>query len=146
MDRPHYEIEYSLPLKVYLFVSEGKHGRVKKIVKFNLIQKDLFNLGFGDWKEDDHDFDDLVVTDNGDMEMVLSTVIKITGKFLYMNPGVSVYLTGSTASRTRLYRLIISNNYEIIRREYNVWGYWHGGWCPFEKNVNYEAFLVSKLL
>ncbi|GGH34167.1 DUF6934 family protein [Dyadobacter endophyticus] len=55
-------------------------------------------------------------------------------------------ITGSTASGTRLYRLIISNNYEMISREYNAWGYWGGGWCPFEKNVNYAAFLVSKLL
>lgn len=146
MDRPNYEFEYSLPRKVYLFESEGKHGSVKKMVRFHLIEGNLFNLGFGDWRENDHEFDDQVVTDNGDMEMVLSTVIKITLQFLSMNPGASVHFTGSTQARTRLYRIIISNNYDVISRGYKVWGYWCGGWQPFEKSVNYEAFLVSKLL
>ncbi|WP_409021314.1 DUF6934 family protein [Dyadobacter sp. CY261] len=66
-------------------------------------------------------------------------------KFLSPNPGVSVFLTGSTISRTRLYRIIISNNYDKISNKYKVWGYWCGEWCPFKKDVNYTAFLISKL-
>jgi hypothetical protein len=146
MDRPSYEFEYSLPQAVYLFTSEGKNGRVGKRVQFDLIQDNMFNLGFGDWKEDECGFDDLVITNNGDMEKVLSTVIAIAVKFLSLNYGASLYLTGSTAARTRLYRIIISNNYHTISREYAVWGYWRGEWCTYEKNVDYEAFLVSELL
>lgn len=146
MGKPHYDIEYSIAHKAYLFVSEGKHGSVNKMVKFQSIRNNMYNLGFGDWKEEDLDFDDLAVTDNGDMEMVLSTVIKITVQFLSINRDVSVYVTGSTAARTRLYRIIISNNYDIISKEYSVWGYRQGDWFPFKKNVNYEAFLISKLL
>ena len=144
MERPHYEFEYAIPREVYLFVSRGKHGNVAKMVKFQMVWNDIANLGFGDCNDDGSDFDDLVITDNGDMEMVLATVIEITAIFLSKNPDVSVYITGSTAARKRLYRIIISNNLDIINQAYNVWGYWRGAWYPFEKNVNYEAFLVSK--
>lgn len=146
MGKPHYKVEYSVARKAYLFVSEGKHGNVYKVVKFQLIQNNMYNLAFGDWKEHSSDFDDLAVTDNGDMEMVLSTVIKITVMFLSANPDVYVYFTGSTAARTRLYRIILGNIADIASEQYRIWGKQGGSWVPFEKNVNYEAFLVSKLL
>lgn len=145
MEEPHYEFEYAVPGEVYMFVSKGKHKSVTKMVKFQMIQNDVANLGFGDCTDDGIDFDDRAVTDNGDMETVLATVIKITATFLSKNPEVSVYITGSTAARNRLYRIIISNNFEAISQVYKVWGYLRGTWFPFEKNVNYEAFLVSKL-
>lgn len=146
MDRPHYKIEHSFRGKVYLFVSEGKNGCVRKKVQFDLMQAGIFNLGFGDWKDGDSGFDDLAITDNGDMEMVLSTVARITVEFLSENPGVIIHLTGSTPARTRLYRIIISNRYDSIRNDYSVWGYLNGAFRPFQKNINYEAFLISKLL
>jgi hypothetical protein len=145
MDQPHYEFEYSLPRKVYSFTSEGRNGPVRKVVEFTLIQSGKYNLGFGDWNEEKQGYDDKAITDNGDMEIMLSTVIRVTTRFLSTIPGVSVHLTGSTAARIRLYRIIISNNYEVISREFTVLGLLCGEWFKYEKNVNYEAFLVSKL-
>jgi hypothetical protein len=110
-----------------------------------LIQSGKYNLGFGDWNEEKQGYDDKAITDNGDMEIVLSTVIRVTTRFLSTIPGVSVHLTGSTAARIRLYRIIISNNYEVISREFTVLGLLCGECFKYEKNVNYEAFLVSKL-
>lgn len=146
MDQPRYEVQYSLGNNVYSFVSEGKKGRVKKKVQFDLMHAGIFNLGFGDWENGDAGFDDLAITNNGDMEMVLSTVIGIVVEFLSKNPDVTIYLTGSTPARTRLYRIIISNRYDMIRNDYSVWGYLNGDFYPFRKNINYEAFLISKLL
>ena len=143
MDRPHYEFEFSYPYEIYSFISEGRNGRVRKRVRFDLMRGNIFNLGFGDWREGDSNLDDLVVTDNGDMEMVLSTVIRIITHFLSTNPGAIVHFTGSTASRTRLYRSILSTNYEIIIRDFIVLGLIDGIWLAYEKNVNYEAFLVQ---
>jgi len=146
MDQPHYDVQRSLRSNVYLFVSEGKKGRIKKKVQFDLMQAGIFNLGFGDWKDGDCGFDDLATTDNGDMKMVLSTVVKIAAEFLSENAGATIHLTGSTPARTRLYQIIISNRYDGIRKKYSVWGYFNGGFRPFQKNINYEAFLISKLL
>jgi methionine salvage enolase-phosphatase E1 len=80
------------------------------------------------------------------MEMVLSTVIEITKMLLAANPDVYIYFTGSTAAITRLYQIIVGNISEIVCGQYDVWGELEGHWVPFEKNVNYEAFLVSKSL
>lgn len=146
MDQPDYEIQRSLHDEVYSFVSEAKKGRIKKRVQFDLMQAGMYNLGFGDWEDGDSGFDDFAVTDNGDIETVLSTVIRIAIEFLSQNPSITVHLTGSTPARTRLYRIIISNRYDAIRSDFSVWGYFNGRFHPFEKNVNYEAFLISKLL
>lgn len=78
--------------------------------------------------------------------MVLSTVGRIALEFLSENPGVIIHLTGSTPAWIGLYRIIISNRYDAIRNNYSVWGYLNGGFRPFQKNINYEAFLISKLL
>lgn len=111
-----------------------------------MMEETVFNLGFGDWENGNEGFDDLAITDNGDMEKVLSTVIRIAIKFLSFNPGATIYITGSTTARTRLYRVIISNRYDVISKDFLVLGYLDGRLHQFEKNVNYEAFLISKLL
>ncbi|MGV3604030.1 MAG: DUF6934 family protein [Dyadobacter fermentans] len=143
MDQPHYAFTRSHHSKVYYFVSTGTNGNIKKRVQFDLIHENIFNIGFGDWAENGIGLDDMTVTNNGDMEMVLATVIKIIMHFLALNPFVSVYLTGSTTGRTRLYRAIIGKNFEVISKEFKVLGLLCGDWLNYEKNVNYEAFLVQ---
>ena len=55
-----------------------------------------------------------------------------------------VFAVGSTPSRTRLYRIGISNNLSEIKEDFNVFGYLKNQWTPFEKNQNYEAFLIVR--
>lgn len=143
MDRPHYSFEYSNPQEVYTFFSEGKNGRIKKLVKFQLVHRNLFNLSFGDWDETVDDLDDLAISDNGDMEVVLATVIRITRQFLASHPGADVYFRGSTAARTRIYRAIIGSHYKVISEDFKVLGFFGGNWMNYEKNVTYEAFLIQ---
>jgi hypothetical protein len=146
MDRPSYGFEYSPAHKLYSFISEGDKGDIIKLVQFQFVDDDTFNLAFGDWNEALDGIDDMVVTDNGDMEKVLATIIQIIKKFLSSNHRSSVQFTGSTPVRTRLYQIIISINYESISQQFEVWGYLNGIWHRFEKNVNYEVFLISELL
>jgi hypothetical protein len=55
-----------------------------------------------------------------------------------------IYIVGSTLSRTRLYQMSITKIYEEIASFYIVQGYREGQWEIFQKNVNYEAFVVQK--
>jgi len=146
MDRQDYEFTYSDEYKLYSFVSEGRKGSIIKLVQFQLLKADRYNLAFGDWSPTMGGIDDMTVTDNGDMEMVLSTVVQIAKTFLSSNPGKSIQFSGSTAGRTRLYQIILNMNYEIISQQFEILGLLHGKWHKFEKNVNYEVFLISKLL
>lgn len=146
MDRPHYNFKYSRSNRQFYFISKGKKGKIKKVVQFRLIHDRVFNLGFSDWSEETQDFDDKAVSENGDMQLVLATVIKIMCLFLSENEGMTVFLTGSTPARTRLYQIIINTNLNIIKDDFEISGFREGHWCQFEKNVNYESFTVSKLL
>ena len=72
----------------------------------SLSGKDLFNIGFGDKNLETGDIDDKVVSNNGDSDKVLATVVVYT--FTDLNPETLIYATGSTKARTRLYRMGIS--------------------------------------
>lgn len=146
MDQPFYGFMYSPEDRLYSFTSHGKKGRIKKVVQLQLIENEAFNLCLGDWIDETGEIDDLTVTDNGDMEMVISTVVEIIRRFLSLRPGRSVQFAGSSAARTRLYQIVIHHNYEIFSERFRIWGLLNGNWHPFEKNVNNEAFLVSDLL
>ncbi|MCF2500535.1 DUF6934 family protein [Dyadobacter chenhuakuii] len=146
MNHQHYVFKYGGKKNTFSFISLGKRGRIKKVVQFRLIENNVYNLGFGDYSEEFDTLDDQVVTDNGDMEKVLATVIAVMEHFLKRNPEVRIFLTGSTPSRTRLYQIIISSHYDDLALHFEIYGFQQEQWLPFLKNVNYESFLILKLL
>jgi hypothetical protein len=67
-----YPIKPSLDKLYYLFISEGPKGRIIKIVLFQNIGENSYNLAFGDFNGGQ--VDDEVVSNNRDFVKVLSTV------------------------------------------------------------------------
>lgn len=109
MKRPKYTLKAEQDLTVFEFVSEGSKGRIPKLIVFmetNL--KDFYNLAFGDKDENTGKIDDSVVTNNNDTEKVLATVAAAVLAFTDKYPEAWVYATGSSTSRTRLYRMGIN--------------------------------------
>jgi len=53
-----------------------------------------------------------------------------------------IYATGSTTARTRLYQISISKQLSEISTEFEIYGIFNLEVFPFERNVNYDAFLV----
>ena len=51
---------------------------------------------------------------------------------------------GSNKARNRLYRIGITNNYESIKKDFEIFGLRSNQWYPFEKNVEFEAFLAKR--
>ncbi|WP_342084152.1 DUF6934 family protein [Dyadobacter sp. OTU695] len=131
MDQPHYEFETTVSGHLFSFISEGEQGSIEKRVQFSPMRGNVFNLAFGDWNELEGKIDDMVVTNNGDMEQVLATVIEITRFFLSENIKISVFLTGSTPARTRLYQMIINKNLDIIKADFDVAASRNGHWRSF---------------
>jgi hypothetical protein len=101
----------------------------------------FYNLGFGDVGDDD-EIDDVIVTDNNDSKKVLATVAFTVTIFLKVYPGKLVHVFGSTKTRTRLYRMGISNNLEEFRNRFNLYGL-QNQWEIFRKNVDYSEFMVG---
>ena len=145
MNQPIYEIQFSDFDQIYTFISEGKQGKILKMIRFQEIDESMFNLGFGDFIQSTWQVDDKVVSDNGDMVKVLATVLEILDIFLNENPEISVFNTGSSPSRVRLYQIAITTNLSSLSKKYLISGFREGGWEDFQKNISYEAFLVQKL-
>lgn len=130
---------------VFEFVSDGINGKIPKLVIYSETHlHNFYNLGFGDKDETTGEIDDEAVTNNGDSEKVLATVASTLYTFTDKFPEAMVFATGSTKARTRLYRIGISNNVEEIQEDFEVFGLVDEDWQPFQKQTEFEAFLVKR--
>ncbi|PSL24599.1 DUF6934 family protein [Dyadobacter jiangsuensis] len=158
MDLEHYEIE-KLDKRTYRFFSTGSKGKFEMRVKFTHVWKNTFNLGFGVLDPMTEILDDLIELRNGDSQKILATVANTVLIFLDLFPQVSVYATGSTRARTRLYQMGINRILPLLSN-YTVTGYKskisrcenvgeatfsrYGQWREIELGVEYDAFLICK--
>ncbi len=132
----------------FYFVSTGKKGEIKKIIAFTPSTVDeLYQLGFGDVIGDDvDDVDDKVVSDNGDRDKVLATVV---GGFISIHREISyrwVLFRGSTNSRTRLYRMAITLHHEELSSLFDIYGLLAGDEViPFPKGTFYRFPIQEKM-
>ncbi len=147
MNTDKYPLTVGETSMVYEFFSEGINGKIPKLIIFSETNlHNFYNLGFGDKNEQAGNIDDLAITNNGDSQKVLATVASSLLQFTDKYPNAMVYATGSTKSRTRLYRMGISNNFEMIEANFEIFGQYQDRWQPFEKGVEYEAFFVKRKL
>ena len=108
-----YQLKAGQELLSYEFISEGPNGLIRKRIQFTLVNRDhVFNLAFGDKDPVSGEINDLVISNNGDSEKVLATVIAAVYAFCDRHPGAWIYASGSTRARTRLYKMGITRFYE----------------------------------
>ncbi len=139
-----YELKSGEQLEVFEFVSIGIKGKIPKIVQYTPTNyKDLYNFGFGYKNIETGEIDDTTISNNGDSEKVLATVVATLFAFIDKHKEAMVYATGSTKSRTRLYRMGITKYLDEIKEDFEIFGELENGWEDFQKDVEYEAFLVK---
>lgn len=127
------------------FISEGPKGAIRKLIEFQrTTNPDVFNLAFGDFNPETQDIDDLKVSNNGDTDKVLATVVKAVYTFFNQYPDVFVYATGSTKARTRLYRIGIAKFYDEIKKDFYLYGQLGDDFFIFETGVDYDGFLAQR--
>ena len=145
MKLPRYELIAEKSLMVFEFTSEGTKGHIPKLIKFSeTALNGFYNLAFGDKNLESGDIDDKVVSNNGDSEKVLATVVSAVFAFTDFHKEAWVYATGSTKSRTRLYRIGISKYFDDVKQDFHVFGMLDAEWYEFEKEIDYTAFLVRR--
>ena len=145
MNLPHYNYLTS-DFRAYEFYSEGPKGLIKKIVTFTRVQDapPIYNLTLVDVKPVSGLTSDLTVSDNGDRDIILATVAYTVKDFCAHYGNHYIYAKGSTSVRTRLYQIGIAGLFEEISTDFEVYGVIDDIAYPFQKNVNYEAFLVKR--
>ena len=137
-----YPVSTSSDRYSYTFESISSEKIVTKKVEFVPIVDGLYNLAFGDLNSAGA-LDDLVKTNNKDMKEVLATVIQIVRIFLELHADDAIYFEGSTSSRTRLYRIILTRELLNWNDKFVVFGAENGYLLPFEVNRNFDSFVVK---
>ena len=138
MKLDRYELIAGQNLTTFEFLSEGPRGNITKIVQFQQMNfPNLYNLAFGDLNPLTGELDDKIVTDNGDSEKVLATVVATIYAFTGKYPDAWVYATGSTTTRTRLYKMGINKYFDIMGDDQSEWEW-------YEKGKDYQAFAVHR--
>lgn len=126
------------------FVSNGKKGAIRKRVSFTLTEvENVYNLAFGDLGEDG-EIDDLSVSNNGDRNKVLATIVDIVTSYTTRYPDRWIAFKGSTEQRTRLYRMAIGLHLEELSLRFELYGLVAEQLVPFVKGLNVSAFLIVK--
>ena len=144
MKLDRYEIKSGDQLLTFEFLSEGPKGKIQKLIQFALVNQDnYYNLAFGDKDPITGEIDDTTVTDNGDSEKILATVVAAVYAFCDKHSEAWIYATGSTAARTRLYRMGINKYFDIVQEDFEIFGERENEWERFIKNKNYQAFVVQ---
>ena len=145
MKHERYKYSAEKELMYFEFFSVGRKGQIKKIIEFSETNvKDVYNLAFGDYDDENQRISDKVDTNNGDSLKVLATVASSVYAFTTERPNAWVFATGSTAVRTRLYRMGLTNNLAEISDDFDVYGLKDDTWEEFLVGEDYEAFLVKR--
>lgn len=140
MDKPTYRLQSSTDSLQYVFESVSDEKKIKKAVAYIQSEdnSDLYQLIFGDLTKDG-DIDILSVSNNADMKTVLATVVSTFFQFFEQYPNATVAFTGSTQSRTRLYRAVITGLIKETELYYQVLGIKENGY--FEPFNNQEVYV-----
>lgn len=145
MQLEQYRLKANKTFVSFRFTSVGLKGSIEKRILYSKTDdRGVYNLAFGDKLENSKEINDTVVTNNQDSQKVLATVAASVYVFTKKYPKAWVVLTGSTASRTRLYRMGISLYFDELSQDFDIYGYLNEKWVGFERNTDYEAFIVKR--
>lgn len=140
-----YQLRAEDHLTIFEFTSIGPKGKIKKIIEYQETNLNgFFNLAFGDKDEISGKIDDVVVTNNNDMEKVLATVVSSLFAFTDKYPDAWVYAAGSTKARTRLYRMGINKHYEEVEKFFHIFGHIDERWTEFDREIEFDGYLVQR--
>jgi hypothetical protein len=144
MKLERYELRAGINLFTFEFVSDGK-CKIIKIVEFEPMSlPNLYNLSFADKNTKTGELDDLAITDNGDAEKVLATVVAAVYDFTETHPEAWIHATGSTKARTRLYRMGINKYFDVVQKDFVIMGKHQNDWELYQKGKDYQAFAVHR--
>jgi hypothetical protein len=135
----YYEL---MPKTHYIFESVGAEKSVFKIVQFSFTGDDIWNLGFGDLKDDGF-VDGSVITNNQDAHKVLRTVAKIAIDFLAKYPNSTLEIKPVDEKRKRLYNNIFRKYVKEIEPLFNLIGTFEGKKETYSPLKSYDTFQIT---
>lgn len=143
MNDPFYEFDVLEEAHRFDFLSIGRTAIHKAIVYSATPVTNVYSLMLAD-VEHDGELNVYSISNNGDMRYVLATVYQTLIHFLDLHPNAIVAFTGSTSSRTRLYRSCLSIYLDQLQKNYRVLGQRKNAPEPeiFKPGTDYEYFVI----
>lgn len=120
-------IEESYPYRtdsekeVYFFESIGPKGQIGKMIQFDFMGENTWNLAFGD-RLDGHHFDDSANSNNGDLVKIMATVAETIRVFSERWPNRMIHIQPLDEKRKRLYNAIFSRHFHHIEADFYIFG------------------------
>ena len=131
-------------LHTFKFISKGKKGNISKQVLFIPDEeRGFYNLEFGDVRIDGS-IDYLTVSNNGDRDKILATIMRIVDIYTTKYPDRIIYFIGSNTERIRLYSMMIALNLEELSVLFNIYAKENKEFIPFTRNMNSTEFLIKR--
>jgi hypothetical protein len=126
----------------YYFQSEGKQGKIDKIVTFSLLKNKYWNLAFGDLQG--QRMNDSVVSNNHDIVKLISTVAKIAYDFSDRFPKRGIEITPVDEKRKRLYNHVFRRNYDDIDSNFHIIGLQNDVAEKYSPEKSYDKFRLKR--
>jgi hypothetical protein len=143
MNDPFYDFTVLDEAHRFDFLSIGRTA-IHKAIVYNATQiPNVYSLMLADI-EQDGELNVYSISNNGDMRHILATVYKSIVHFLNLRPNAIIAFTGSTSSRTRLYRSGTSIHLNELRKNFQVFGQKNDAPEPeaFMPGNDYEYFVI----
>lgn len=138
------DVKVTDDFSVFDFFSTGRNGAILKRIVFIKTERDnVYSLVFGD-VDNDGKVDYYSVSNNGDRNIILATIVKAVGGYTQKYPDRWIFFSGSTNERTRLYRMAVGLNLEELSAEFEIYAYVDGQIVPFVKNMKIDGFLIKR--
>jgi ABC-type amino acid transport system permease subunit len=143
------KIENTSDYKIFTFISQGRHGELLKIVRFDelITRENTYNLALGTVLQNGK-VDFTSTTNNGDRNKILATVAGIVHIFIENYPNKTVYLTGGDERRTLLYQRAIAYGYPELIQTFSIYGETLidevSDFEHFDQAKKYSGFLIEK--
>ena len=126
---------------VFWFTSEGEKGSISKIILISPKEGNVWNLGFGDFREGE--IHDSVISNNMDLRRVMSTVANAVYRFFDAHPNQTIFIQPIDTRRKTLYNLIFQKRGHEILPLFQVHGWIADRKEPYNKDKIYDAFEIT---
>ena len=132
----------------YEFWSRSKEKAIKKIVIFTKVgyeEDNFYNLALLD-ELANGELSDISESRNNDMKTILATVFGIANDFLTENSDSVIVFKGSDYRRHRLYRIALNREINKLSDFFYISGAINGEYFPFDATLNYDYYLIEKII
>ena len=137
-----YPITSSVNNLIYVFESKGIKGTIKKVVIFQKMETNRYNLAFGD--EVKGTVDDKIDSNNNDMIKVLSTIANIIYDFISHFPDAIIVIGAVERRKLILYNGIFRRRFKEIEESFEIQAFKEGKRETYSPDEFYYKFEINR--